>query len=661
MKLIECYISSFGKLKDYKLSFDNNLTVINRENAYGKTTLSIFIKSMFYGLDEAKRDVDNNERKKYKPWNSTEKFGGYLIFEKDGVNYKIERFFGNKESEDTGLLTDLSTGKTFDNYLGLGERLFEIDQGGFLSTTFFSQKDFTVKSNSSLTAKFNTVCDVQDTLAFDKAVSKIKDLAKGYKYSGDRGHIPQAKRDLLEVEKEIQIAEQSLSSVNEYKQQALDLNEQLNACQQEIKELSDALSLSAKVEAYNDTKALYEKLMREQNQLAHKIEDANKTLNGNNVTQKEIESCKECVEQLNKSKQQKSFLEKDLLDLENEKNQSNASNTNNKKLLILGACGIGVIAGIILMIFSLIPGIVLTVLSVFFFALSLFYKKDKKEQSPLLILLEKKKNQIQELNNVINGYNNSLSMFFSRFNLLSFDFSTMIEEVENAVKTKEESKKSFNENLLEIEKLSFNPQETANENIPDYNQTKQKLFEKNEQLKSLSNSLAKINSAISEREAEANNLPSLENKKSALIEKTCQLKDELDILNLTYDFLQKADENLKVRYRAPMQTAFDKYVGLLSGVEMDVEMDVDFNITINERGLSLPTDYYSKGYKNLFDICKRFALIEVLFNKEKPFVILDDPFCNLDDEKITFAKSLLEQLSKEYQIIYFTCHNSRAM
>ena len=62
MKLIECYISSFGKLKDYKLSFDNNLTVINRENAYGKTTLSIFIKSMFYGLDEAKRDVDKNTR-----------------------------------------------------------------------------------------------------------------------------------------------------------------------------------------------------------------------------------------------------------------------------------------------------------------------------------------------------------------------------------------------------------------------------------------------------------------------------------------------------------------------------------------------------------------------------------------------------------------------
>ena len=113
MKLIECYVSSFGKLKNYKYNFNDNLNVINEQNGFGKTTLSIFIKSMFYGLEDSRRSVEENERKKYKPWNSTEKFGGYVIFEKNGTQYKLERFFGSKESEDDGKLTELSTGKIF--------------------------------------------------------------------------------------------------------------------------------------------------------------------------------------------------------------------------------------------------------------------------------------------------------------------------------------------------------------------------------------------------------------------------------------------------------------------------------------------------------------------------------------------------------------------
>jgi uncharacterized protein YhaN len=55
----------------------------------------------------------------------------------------------------------------------------------------------------------------------------------------------------------------------------------------------------------------------------------------------------------------------------------------------------------------------------------------------------------------------------------------------------------------------------------------------------------------------------------------------------------------------------------------------------------------------------RFSLINALFKEQKPFVILDDPFVNLDEEKTKNAISLINELAKEYQIIYFICHNSR--
>ena len=69
--------------------------------------------------------------------------------------------------------------------------------------------------------------------------------------------------------------------------------------------------------------------------------------------------------------------------------------------------------------------------------------------------------------------------------------------------------------------------------------------------------------------------------------------------------------------------------------------------------------YFSTGYKDLIYICMRLSLINALFKEEKPFIILDDPFVNLDEEKTAKALNLLKKLSDKYQIIYFICNSSR--
>jgi uncharacterized protein YhaN len=55
----------------------------------------------------------------------------------------------------------------------------------------------------------------------------------------------------------------------------------------------------------------------------------------------------------------------------------------------------------------------------------------------------------------------------------------------------------------------------------------------------------------------------------------------------------------------------------------------------------------------------RLALIDCLYPDEKPFVVLDDPFVNYDDEKMDLCKKLIKEVSKKYQVVYFTCHESR--
>ena len=78
MKLTKCYVSSFGKLKDFTYDFSDTLNTIKQDNGWGKTTFATFIKAMFFGLNDSKRNVADNERTKFKPWNSAILFGGYL-------------------------------------------------------------------------------------------------------------------------------------------------------------------------------------------------------------------------------------------------------------------------------------------------------------------------------------------------------------------------------------------------------------------------------------------------------------------------------------------------------------------------------------------------------------------------------------------------------
>ena len=74
-----------------------------------------------------KRSLDENERKKYTPWQKGV-FGGSLDFEFEGKKYRIERFFGDKEKDDTVKVYDLDYGC---EYSGFGENigliLFGID------------------------------------------------------------------------------------------------------------------------------------------------------------------------------------------------------------------------------------------------------------------------------------------------------------------------------------------------------------------------------------------------------------------------------------------------------------------------------------------------------------------------------------------------------
>ena len=671
MKLLKCYVSSFGKLKNLEYDFAEGLNTIKEDNGWGKSTLATFIKCIFYGLKDGKKSVSENERIKFKPWNSTEKFGGYIIFEWSNKQYKIERFFGNKASEDNVSLIDVASGKSFSNVENLGNRIFQIDEDGFLSTTYFSQKDFQIKSNTSITAKYNSVCEIQDSSAFDKAVENVEAKAKELKARGEKGLIFDTKRSIFLVDEEIQRAKLAEATVDELTKTLKEKEEQLKTINKESLELTDKVSQAGKSQADAVKREQFNRLNEQKIKLNKEIEELNNKLNKNNISLEDIDVQVEELDGCEKLEIYKGVLKNQLnsIEIEKSKKEKGIKPINSLALslssvtlvlfmslitltLINSLSFLSNLAGIMLI---LLTGI-LTLISVVFIIFNIEKKKIINKLNDDLIRVEKEVNDVESRQK---DAVTKIECFISQFYISDTDYKKALFELKNIVNEKERLNLEVNKIEQQLKTFNFDKDFTEQKKVEDIDSLKEKLNECSRQYTFLASEIANKKSQVKFYLEKADSLSELEEKKNALTLDLERYTFKHEVLSLTSEFLKRADDRLKIKYRAPLQDSLNKYLNYITDNYKKALIDIDLDVTLEEDGSQRSTQYYSKGYQNLFEICKRFALTDVLFTKEKPFIILDDPFYNLDDEKLKKSLDLIKKLSNDYQIIYFICHESR--
>ena len=138
--------------------------------------------------------------------------------------------------------------------------------------------------------------------------------------------------------------------------------------------------------------------------------------------------------------------------------------------------------------------------------------------------------------------------------------------------------------------------------------------------------------------------------------------DRYDTVVLTKKYLTIAKDNMTSKYLGKTKAGFIGYTERISGITGEsFEMDTDFGVTKQEGATTRATDAYSRGTRDLFNLAARLGLVDALYERERPFIILDDPFTAFDDKKTEAALKLLKELSRDKQIIYFTCAKSRSI
>lgn len=298
MLLKRCHILGFGKLQDFTYDFSEGFNLICTENGWGKSTFAAFLRAMFYGLPQTtKKNLDEAERKKYKPWNGGV-MGGSLIFEVNNKEYRAERTFGKKEAEDTFRLIDLSTNlESGDFSPDLGKELFGLDKEAYSRSTYLPQnKIFVDGMNDSIAKKLGKMAEGEDDGGnYEKAYEMLEELRKKYipdRQKDEKGYVAELKKELTRTEAKLTKCRESRENAKKWREA-----EQTSAARRRDAEVKlalcrEKLEAATRYEAYAEKKKRYTGLLAMEEKLRVRKESMSGLFRGGVPDFSELQQCR---------------------------------------------------------------------------------------------------------------------------------------------------------------------------------------------------------------------------------------------------------------------------------------------------------------------------------------------------------------------------------
>ena len=626
MKLISCRIENFGKLRDFTYHFEDGLSVLFAENGWGKSTFAAFLKVMFYGFDgDNRRSEDGSERLRYRPWGGGV-YGGSVIWSRGDKTYRMLRTFGTRRKEDTFVLYDEETGLPSGDFSeNTGEELFGIDRDSFRRTVFWSQSDHETSATTSIQAKIGDLSSQQDDLpAYDAAVKRLSREMERLRPDRASGLI-RKKEDRLAV---LQADEARLPL----------LKAELEECSAKARALSDELD---NIRAHRQHYALSASEKTSEDRPGKDSEAQRRLENSEKKLAMLLEKDRSIQRRGQKERQEylriKEALQRELLD---------QSRQQEKQAFIMRA-GAGASAALavifsVLCLTGILPAPVF-VLSLLLLAAgsAMFWQSgrisgDTPETEEILRLREEKE-----------WYRDSLR-----------ELSRKMETSRMRLREQKAVCAALRRRLDRTEQVrGTNVSEAAGQIssevsgiLREYDRQEEDCRVRLQEVRSQSEELAKM---IRDCSASASLIENLQSEIGTL-------REQYDTCVSTLSYLEEARNSFTSRYMNPFLRSFSRYYSILTGESADaVRTDADFSIAIMEEGLPRDPSLMSEGSRDLISLCRRMAMIDAMYPEEKPFLVLDDPFSNLDDERLKGGLRFLHSASLEYQIIYLTCHKSR--
>lgn len=657
MRLIECYIENFGRLSSFSYVFAPDMNILCEENGWGKTTFAAFIKAMLYGLGSSRsQSLSQNERQRFLPWQGGT-CGGSLTFEtEDGARYRVERTFGIKEAQDTFRLFDGVTGQVSQAFSeNLGEELFGIDAAGYERSTYISEKLTSegVKDYSGIQAK---LVDMQDLSDYEVACAKLEKRRKFYRVQGGKGAIYDAEQSLARLRAELSECEDALARTSALNRESREYETAREAKEAELRALRREVEASIAARSSRALSAHAADLTARYREAHEHTASCLAYLTGNPPTLQEVDNRIRVCRRLHES-------EKPPLPA-----------VGLPKLLPV----LMVIAGILLIPAGIILGARATlfyflgpILGALLAGAGIVLSFTRKKQLETLAAAQANRSEYDRLAA-------DLAAFLALYPVVMGDQSLTddekrlwairekVEEYRMALHDEEQAQSQL-ESFRATHPAAFEAQRPLTEEEQAGGEKERELSREIDALREEQN---RCQREIA-RYAAAGRYTACAQEIASLDAKAASYRKSLEIVQTTAQYLAAAHSGLTSRYLGTIQLRFRHYLQLLTDTERDTPVSdeylsesytvtPDFAIQVSRFGQTKSAEALSRGGRDLVALCLRFAISDALFDGKHPFLILDDPFINLDDGKVKSAMKLLRRISEERQILYVCCHTSRA-
>lgn len=602
MKLRSLLFKSYGKFRDKTVEFSDGLNIIYGPNGTGKSTVSTALKSFLYKEIRG----GGKYKKTYIPLGETR--GAYDVsFETD-----------DKTPFESIVTAGLTSGKTIVRTVNLSDNR-EVASGGEVGEYFFGvseelydsvcyikePQDFKkVSENESSVGEQLSMCMTGDKTTGDisAALSKLYGEMLDYSRKTSKGLIYPKETELEQIKKELSLIEELSVEENRLSDAGKNTESILTEKIKEKEKLSELYEKQLKYSEYqkelNNSKRremLKERLLELEAMSLHLTDEDKKIIESGEVRGKY------------------SFAIPILLGL----------------LGIISLCLNGKIESLIY------AGIVLVIATIIAFAV------------------------ILRNNGIINNRNELLNI--RKKEILSSLGCESYEEYESKFKAFIEAEAEKKIILKELENIGDADSVNDTDSVPE-----ESLLTLSEKLNAVTEEISELKlrlGSMSERKKYLfNNLTSVEElteRKEELEREIKELKYEEKVTEATYTALEATSERYKTSYLPAVSKRAEE---ILFEVEKDYADKLSLNETLNpslrerEDILLKDEEHLSSGISDSVYFAIRLAVCEFVFEgREKPILILDDPFVRMDEER---TERWIEFLSGFYgfQIIFFTAN-----
>ena len=684
MKLLSCHIENFGKLKDFTYYFEDDLNVLFAENGWGKSTFAAFLVVMFYGFDgENRRNEDGNERLRYRPWGGGV-YGGSVTWSSGSKTYRMMRTFGARKKDDKFSLYDDATGFICSDYSDrIGEELFAIDRDSFCRTVFWSQSDHETSATTSIQAKIGDLSAEPDDLpAYDAAVKRLRREAERLRPDRSSGLI-RKKEDRLTILEADQARLPALTAqLEECASKEQKLTRELNQIRSEKQQY--ALSVpqnSEQAAAQKRMESSPESLSAARSGLTSAEGGLSSARSGLISAESKLSSLKSArrrtIARGQKVREQYVQVKRDL------RRELEASAILQKKRLgrIRAASAAGILLSVILFALCFAgvlprPLLVLPVLLLAASGWALWYTGRSTgsdddsvfpaAESENILLLEEEKERYRASLRALQRKLARIEEQIRAQQILCERLRSKIQKLESAAYADGGAESAgmhsgsagMHSDSAVMTSVSAGTNSAGGGAIPsavartlsDFDVREEKC---RSQLQEIRQQSEELRGMIRDCRASQESIPSLQAE-------IRDLREQYNTCVKTLSYLEEARNLFTSRYMNPFLRSFRRYYGMLTGQSAEsVQTDADLGIMILDQGLPRDPSLMSEGTRDMISLCRRMAMIDAMYPGEKPFLVLDDPFSNLDDERLKGGMRFLHTASLEYQILYLTCHGSR--